>query len=172
MNYRKFLQLVDDSHPMTTDKGHISLICQFAQGSSGDVLELGSHAGISTAAIAMAVNGRRVISVDLCDTVPESQRVSYWHGLGLRNVTPIADTAMRYLSGLPRSRQFGLIFHDAAHGDAVVGEYMLAATLADVLAIHDWEQLSPQHQRSVADLFCVTVTDKDSRGRVLFVGVT
>ena len=172
MTYRQYLQVVDDSHQMTTDRSHIEIVCQFAESSSGDVLELGSHAGISTAAIAMAVRGRRVISVDLCDTVPESIRVAYWHGLGVRNITPIADNAMRYLSGLPRSRQFGLVFHDAAHGDAVIGEYMLAAKVADVLAIHDWEQLSPHHQRSVSDLFYVTVTDRDSRGRVLFVAVT
>jgi predicted O-methyltransferase YrrM len=47
-----------------------------------DILELGSHAGISTAALAIAAPESTVVSVDLCDTVCEDDRLAYWQLLG------------------------------------------------------------------------------------------
>ena len=53
MSWQEFVDGVDDSHQMTTSRCHIRLLAQLA-GEAETVLELGSHAGISTAAMALA----------------------------------------------------------------------------------------------------------------------
>ena len=70
MTWEEFLAAVDDSHRHTTCREHIALICREAA-QCQTILELGSHAGVSAAAIAMAAPGAVVTSVDLCDEVPE-----------------------------------------------------------------------------------------------------
>ena len=68
MNYLEFLANVDDSHPMTTAVMHIEVLCRYAKRATS-ILELGSHAGISAAAMALANPHATIVSVDLCDTV-------------------------------------------------------------------------------------------------------
>ena len=171
MNYAEYLSLVDDSHPMTTSRGHIAEICQACAGSAGSILELGSHAGISAAAIAMAAPRAKVIAVDLCDTVPERNRVAYWFGLRLQNITPVRADAGQYLrDAVAIGLTYDVIFHDARHGESVVGEYVLAASLCATLIIHDFEQLSHESHQRVALLFASFTTSVDKKGRMLFIG--
>jgi predicted O-methyltransferase YrrM len=170
VNWRDYLQSVDDSHQMTTAKSHIAEMCGIVEGKQWSILELGSHAGISAAAIAMAAPSSRVVSVDLSDTVPQSDRVSYWDGLGVA-VAPVTADARAYLSEcVSDGVLWDFIFHDAAHGDAVLNEYLTAASVCKVLAIHDWEQLSPQSQSAVSACFSRSQATTDNRGRTLFVG--
>jgi hypothetical protein len=156
---------------MTTSRGHITEICEACADSSGTILELGSHAGISAAAIAMAAPQASVIAVDLCDTVPELNRVSYWFGLRLQNITPVRAEAGQYLRDAETlGLTYDVIFHDARHGESVVGEYVLAASLCATLIIHDFEQLSHESHQRVALLFDSFTTSVDEKGRVLFIG--
>ena len=171
MTFLEYLMTVDDSHPMTTDRRHIADVCELCEGSTGSILELGSHAGISTAAIAMASPSAKVISVDLCDTVPEEARVEYWAGLGIRNITPSSVSAGMYLAGMSSvGGWFDVIFHDACHGESVLGEYVLASSMCGRLAIHDYEQLSPSSQKRIESFFARIDRSKDAKGRELFRG--
>lgn len=171
MTWEAFLASIDDSHQMTTAKSHIADLCRIVQGKDWRILELGSHAGLSTAALAIAAPQSTVVSVDLCDTVPESHRVAYWETLGLENIQPVQADAGRFL----RDCQLGLepwdfIFHDAVHGEPALPEYLTAAGMCSILAIHDFEQLCPASQRQVYARFEYTATCDDNRGRRLFVG--
>jgi len=171
MNYEEYLSLVDDSHPMTTAPQHIAALCEVVAGKNWEILELGSHAGISTAALAMAAPESNVVSVDLCDTITEAVRVDYWGTLGISNIKPVKGDAWEFLRWCQQksiARDF--IFHDAAHGDRVLHEYTLAASITKVLAIHDWEQLSPASQVAVAQCFCKWTATPDAQGRELFIG--
>jgi predicted O-methyltransferase YrrM len=172
MTWREYLAGVDDSHQMTTSKEHVAILCEMAAGIRGRILELGSHAGISTAALALASPGSTIVSVDLCDTVPESARTEYWSSLGIANVQPVRADAGAFLrSSQLRLDQWSLIFHDAAHGDAVVPEYLTAAGICYSLAIHDWEQLSRDSQSLIGRRFPGQVAyPADSRGRQLWIG--
>ena len=166
MTYREYLAQIDDSHPMTTAVMHIDVLCRAAR-QVDSILELGSHAGISAAAMALANPQATVIAVDLCDTVPESQRVDYWKSLGIESIHPVAASAGDYLKTAPR---FGMIFHDAVHGDAAMDEYKRAVDLCDILAIHDFERLSQGNQALLRGMFASHEATADARGRVLFVG--
>ena len=171
MTWESFLASIDDSHQMTTARGHIADLCRIVQGQDWRILELGSHAGLSTAALAIAAPQSTVVSVDLCDTVPESHRVAYWETVGIDNIQPIQADAGRFL----RECQLGLepwdfIFHDAVHGEAALAEYLTAAGLCSILAIHDFEQLAASSQAQVSSRFRFVSTSDDSRGRRLFVG--
>jgi len=162
----KYLETVDDSHQMTTSKVHLAVLAKEAKGVKS-VLEIGSHVGISAAVMALANPSATVVSVDLCDTVPQDQRVAYWESLGVRNVTPVAASARDYLPTAPR---FGLVFHDAVHGDGAMPEYLRCVDVADVVAIHDFEQLSPDNRSLIEDMFPEHECTPDGRGRYLFVG--
>ena len=83
MNWNNYLESIDDSHQMTTSKNHISMICSIVKDCNGLILEIGSHAGLSTAAIALAANNAKIISIDLSDTIPEDYRINYWKNLGI-----------------------------------------------------------------------------------------
>ena len=173
MTYEEFLAGVDDSHQMTTAREHIAYLCEIVAGQEDwRILELGSHAGISTAALAIAAPASTVVSVDLCDTVCEADRVAYWELLGLENVQAIQADAGRFLRDCPLGLEpWDFVFHDAAHGDAVLPEYLTAAGICEVLAIHDWEQLSEGAQQQVRRRFRTVVeSPRDSRGRQMFVG--
>lgn len=171
MTFRDYLEAIDDSHPMTTDRRHIADVCELCEGSTGSILELGSHAGISTAAIALAAPDANVYSVDLCDTVPESARVEYWAGLNISNIYPAGVSAHLYLSAMASmGGWFDVIFHDAAHGEAVLSEYVLAASMCDRLAIHDYEQLSRESQQRIESFFTRIDKSTDAKGRELFRG--
>ena len=171
MTYDEYLRGVDCSHQMTTAPEHIAALCGVVAGKNWEILELGSHAGISTAALALAAPESNVVSVDLCDTITEAVRVKYWQTLGIANIKPAAGDACEFL----RWCQTGIIywdfiFHDAAHGDGVLREYTLAASMTKVLAIHDWEQLSPASQAAVTQCFSEWTATPDKQGRELFIG--
>lgn len=170
MTYREFLESVDDSHSMTTAKEHIMELCVIAEKLRGGlIVELGSHAGISAAAIALAAPRSVVVSVDLCDIVGERERVEYWERLGIENIIPVEAAAADYIRMMPRPAD--LIFHDADHGDRVALEYAAAAWRCKTLAIHDWEQLSLVSQAAVAGLFKRSWCPRDdARGRRLWIG--
>lgn len=174
MKYREYLDDIDDSHQMTTAREHIAEVCRLASGANR-VLELGSHAGLSTAAIAMAVPTGTVVSVDLSDTVPEAARVRYWDEVGVAgNIQAVTDDAGAFLAASEaRGDHWDVIFHDARHGDGAVDEYLACARIADRVAIHDWDQLSDDARCRVSLAFKVfRLPPPDSRGRQLFLGWT
>jgi predicted O-methyltransferase YrrM len=168
MTWRDYLASVDASHEMTTDPSHIAALCELAEGKRWRILELGSHAGISAAAISLAAPDSEVISVDLCDTIPQAARERAWASLHITNITPVAASAGDYLASTAGG--FDIVFHDAVHGPAAMGEYLLCAKVASVVAIHDFEQLPAAAREEVASLFTSTEETADGKGRVLFVG--
>lgn len=171
MTWQDYIAGIDDSDPMTTAKEHIADLCRIVEGKDWRVLELGSHLGLSTAALAIAAPESTIVSVDLCDTVPEAKRVDYWRLLRLDNVQPVkADAGWFLRESQLHLEPWDCIFHDAVHGEAALPEYLTAAGLCGVLAIHDFEQLSPASQDKVASRFRRVVTSDDAKGRRLFVG--
>jgi len=123
MTYEEYLRGVDCSHQMTTATEHIAALCEVVAGNNWEILELGSHAGISTAALALAAPESNVVSVDLCDTITEAVRVEYWETLGIANIKPVAGDAWEFLRWCQQeSIACDFIFHDAAHGDGVLHE--------------------------------------------------
>lgn len=171
MTYDEYLRGVDCSHQMTTAPEHIAALCEVVAGMNWEIFELGSHAGISTAALALAAPEANVVSVDLCDTITEAVRVEYWATLGIANIKPVAGDAWEFLRWCQqKSIACDFIFHDAAHGDGVLHEYTLAASMTKVLAIHDWEQLSPASQAAVYKRFGKWTATPDGQGRELFIG--
>lgn len=158
---------VDDSHQATTAKEHIGLVCRECEGRTGLIVELGSHFGFSTAAMALAAPAASVISVDLCDEVPQATRESYWDALGIKNIRPLQGRASSWLKV---ASSVDVIFHDAAHGEAVRDEYFAAAALCRTLVIHDFEQLATTTQDEIASLFVERETHVDRLGRMLFIG--
>ena len=87
MTAYEYCRTIDDSHPMTTWKGHIQMLATVAS-KCQTILELGSHRGLSTAAMALAAPTARIVSVDLCDTVWYEERVELWNSIGLRTIDP------------------------------------------------------------------------------------
>lgn len=170
MTYEEWLRTVDDSHQMTTAKSHLAELCGIVAGQSWRILELGSHAGISAAAMALAAPDSVIVAVDLCDTLPQWYREAYWSQLGITNIQPIANDAGTVLSDAKHVERWDFVFHDAAHGESALREYLVAASITNRLAIHDWEQLSPASQSKVAVMFTSWTATTDDRGRQLFVG--
>ena len=167
--WREFVDFLDDSHPMATDRKHIRMLCEAIEGQEWRILELGSHEGRSAAAMAWAAPGSVITSVDLCDTVGEAMRTTYWATLGLTNIEPVAASAADFLSScLPG--QFDFVFHDAVHGPPAFFEYLGFAEITSGLAIHDYEQLPAEMQAALVAKFSTTTTDADDKGRVLFMG--
>ena len=169
IDWRQFVEPLDDSHPMTTDRKHISQLCELVEGKSWRILELGSHAGLSAAAMALAAPLSKLTAVDLCDTVPEEDRISLWKIIGIGNIQPVSGSADGYLDACPAS-EFDLVFHDAVHGTEAFFEYLRCSEIARIVAIHDFEQLPDPMQEAVSGKFSSVSTSADSRGRVLFVG--
>ena len=157
-----YLDAANFSNHMTTSRRHVEMICDLSRGKT--VLEIGSHVGISSTAIALA--GGIVTSVDLCDTISEQDRVAHWtlHGV---TITPWAGAAEAYLENCGK---FDVVFHDARHGECALSEYLACADICSTLVIHDFEQLSPAGQATVVSRTSENVTDADERGRVLFIG--
>lgn len=166
----EFCLTLDDSHPMTTARGHIQAIA-YAARNCKTILELGSHQGFSTAAIALANPQARIVSVDLCDTVPQEQRVEYWKSLGIKNIFPVKNDAGCYIAQCLRAGDtFDCIFHDAVHGDRAADEYIACAEMTKMLAIHDWEQLGTEYQDDIINRFQHWEATSDAKGRFLFLG--
>lgn len=167
--WQEFVDSIDDSHPMTTDRRHIRMLCEAVAGLEWRILELGSHAGLSAAAMALAAPRSTITAVDLCDTVAEAMRAVYWASLGVDNIRPVAASAGDFLTTCARG-QFDFVFHDAVHGPAAFFEYLGCAEIASGLAIHDYEQLPREMQVAIESKFSITKTDADFKGRVLFMG--
>lgn len=166
---QQFCLTMDDSHQMTTAREHIQEIA-CAASHSRTILELGSHQGFSAAAIAIANPQAQVVSVDLCDTIPQEQRVEYWNKLGIKNIFPVNSDAASYLAMCLRKREtFDFIFHDALHGDRAADEYISCSELTQALAIHDWEQLGSNYQEDLKNRFHYWNESSDVRGRFLFL---
>ncbi len=169
-DWREFVESIDDSHPMTTDRRHIRMLCEAVEGKQWRILELGSHRGLSAAAMALASPESAITAVDLSDTVAEAMRSTYWASLGITNISPVTVDAASYLSQC-HPGQFDLVFHDAVHGPAAFLEYLGCVEItSSILAIHDFEQLDDAMQAAVAAKFSTTGIDTDSKGRALFVG--
>ena len=169
MTWQDFVASVDCSHQMTTDPRHLAALCEIVEGRQYRILEFGSHAGISTSAMALASPQSTIFAVDLCDTVPEAYRVAYWQSLGITNIVPVAVATGLHLAKC-QPREFDVVFHDAVHGTAAFPEYVRCAEIAAVVAIHDFEQLPDNMQEAVAAKFRRSTQDADAKGRVLFVG--
>ena len=170
MTAYEYCRTIDDSHPMTTWKGHIQMLATVAS-KCQTILELGSHRGLSTAAMALAAPTARIVSVDLCDTVSQEERVEYWKSIGVKNIYPVKDDAAAYLARCLRSgEKFDLVFHDAVHGDGAADEYIACAQIAKTLAIHDWEQLGGEYQDDLINRFRHWEATADAKGRHLFIG--
>lgn len=168
MNWIDYVNNIDDSHQMTTDKNHIKKLCDLVNGHSYKILELGSHAGISTAGLALSSPESSIDSVDLCDTIPERSRVEYWNSLGINNITPFACSAQAFLDH--NTKHYDFIFHDAMHGSRAVGEYLSCIKICDILAIHDFEQLQQQEMHYIIHHFKYHLLDSDLKNRILFIG--
>lgn len=168
MNWIDYVDNIDDSHQMTTDKNHIKKLCDLVHGHSYNILELGSHAGISTAGLALASPESSIDSVDLCDTIPERCRVEYWSSLGIKNITPFACSAQQFLDH--NTKHYDFIFHDAMHGSRAMHEYLVCANISDILAIHDFEQLAQNEMDYIINHFKYHILDSDFKNRILFIG--
>lgn len=140
----------DFSHPATTAKEHVLDLYKAAiESESQKILELGSHKGISTVALALAAKHNKgfVCSVDLCDEITTEERIAYWQGFDVdlvRHIFPYKEYAAKYLQD-ENTPKFNMIFHDAAHSDKVLPEYYTCwqKTLR-VFAMHDFDQISNQ----------------------------
>jgi predicted O-methyltransferase YrrM len=156
---------------MTTAPKHIAELCEIVAGKDWRILELGSHAGLSTAALAIAAPESTIVSVELCDTIPQETREEYWRLLGIENIQPVQDDAARFLwESMHHLEAWDLIFHDAVHGESALNEYLTAAAMTDILAIHDFEQLGSTSRREVRSRFYFYSESADEKGRTLFVG--
>ena len=171
MTWNEYVASVEDSHPMTTARQHIAELCEIVAGKDWRILELGSHAGISAAALAIAAPESTIVSVDLCDTMTQETREEYWRLLGVENIQPVQDDAKRFLwESVLHLEAWDFIFHDAVHGEAALNEYLTAAAICDILAIHDFEQLGSTSRAEVRSRFYFYSESTDDRGRTLFVG--
>lgn len=168
MNWLDFVNNIDDSHQMTTDKNHIKKLCELVYSFNYKILELGSHAGISTAALALASPTSTIDSVDLCDTIPEYVRVDYWKSLDINNIKPFSCSADMFLQN--NTNYYDFIFHDAVHGYRAMNEYITCSNKCDILAIHDFEQLSNSDQQIIVSQFKYHILDTDHKNRMLFIG--
>lgn len=142
MNLEQYLASTDWSDPYTTDRGAVLAICEAAiQVSPATILELGSHRGLSAAALAIACPWATVTAVDLADEVTPAVRVAHYDLVGAA-VVDVRSTSGDYLL---TCELFDVIFHDSIHGPAAVPEYALAwQKCRKLLAIHDFEQVDGQ----------------------------
>jgi predicted O-methyltransferase YrrM len=169
LNWKQYLNDVDDSHTMTTDKKHIAMLCDIVENKEYSILELGSYLGISTAALALASPKSSIIAVDLCDHIPNSYRINYWDNLGIKNIKAVQQYAQAFL--INTNSNFDFIFHDAVHGNRAINEYLLCSEKTKILAIHDFEHLSVEYQNKISGLFSNTIIDTDTKNRQLFIGL-
>ena len=162
-----YVENIDDSHPMTTAKKHIKMICDVISDKAIDMVEFGSYYGYSTAAFALASPMSNIISVDLSDHISEQNRVNLWNSLNIKNIIPYTTSTQRFLQD--NKKHYDVIFHDAAHGKAALGEYFECAKITNCLIIHDFEQLDTISQNSIKNLFSNIIEDYDNKGRCLLI---
>jgi predicted O-methyltransferase YrrM len=144
-----FADQLNYSDPLsyTTDKEHIfQLALKAREIDAQNILEIGSCFGISTAVIAYACPNAKIYSVDLCIDVLQSYRDSFWQYLKLTNIIAIQDSAANYLISCKKTNKtFDFVFLDAAHGDQVIPEYLIAYGIVNkggYFTCHDWDQIT------------------------------
>ena len=170
MLWSDYVDNIDNSHPMTTDRKHIKMICELIYDKSISMVEFGSYYGYSTAAFALSSPSSQIISIDLSlpGHISEQQRVSMWNTLDIKNIIPHTMSTSQFLER--NEKYYDVIFHDAIHGPQAHIEYMECIKITDCLIIHDFEQLHTIQQQEIKQYFSNTIEDYDSKGRCLFVG--
>jgi predicted O-methyltransferase YrrM len=170
----EYLSSIDESDVNTTAAVHIAVLSQCAA-KCQSIVELGTHQGIATAALALAAPSATIIAVDWGGDETIQARKEFWSGLGIQPdfVQQVQAEVGGFLRGVVSSgARFGMVFHDATHGDAVIEEYMDCAKVAGIVAIHDFELLSPGNRERVEAVLSTLHESADARGRVLFVGAS
>lgn len=172
MTLEEYLSAIDESDVNTTAAVHIAVLAQYAA-KRKSIVELGTHQGIATAAIALAAPEAQVVAVDWGGAETIQARKEFWSrfGIGADFISQIQAEVGGFLRGAVDSgARFDMVFHDACHGDDVIEEYMDCAKVADIVAIHDFELLSPHNRERVESVLSPLHESSDARGRVLFVG--
>lgn len=172
MTLEQYLSSIDESDVNTTASVHIAVLSQYAA-KCKSIIELGTHQGIATAAIALAAPEADVIAVDWGGAETIQARKEFWSRFGIQAdfIQQIQAEVGWFLRGAVDSgARFDMVFHDATHGDAVIEEYMDCAKVAGIVAIHDFELLSPHNRERVEAVLSTLHESADARGRVLFVG--
>lgn len=167
-NWIEYIDSIDDSHQMTTDKNHIKYLCEIIVNKSYNVLELGSYLGISTAGLALSSPESKIYSVDLSDHIPEQYRKMYWDSLGIKNISAFSCSSSEFL--MKNDKHYDFIFHDTIHGSQAMNEYLHCVHICDILAIHDFEQISDCEQQKIITNFNSHIINLDKKNRALFIG--
>jgi protein-L-isoaspartate O-methyltransferase len=136
----EYIAATDWSDLYSTAPGAVRAICMAAASvSPATILELGSHRGLSAAALSLACPWATVTAVDLGDEVPPEVRTAHYDSVGV----PVVDVQCSSAEYLARCGEFDVIFHDSIHGEAAIDEYRAAwAKTRKILAIHDWDQVN------------------------------
>lgn len=165
MTLDEYIAATDWSDLYATDPGAVSAICREARAENpATILELGSHRGLSAAALSLACPAASVVAVDLADEVPPSVRIEHYRRVGV----PVADVQASSAEYLAGCEEFDVIFHDSIHGEAAVPEYLAAwAKARKMLAIHDWEQVKSEIDFSPAP--SGKLMHIDGRGRITLI---
>lgn len=172
MTLEEYLSSIDESDPNTTAAIHIAEICRHAK-ECLSIVELGTHQGISTAAIALAAPAAEIFAVDWANEEVAKARESFWVSVGVPagTIRQIQGEVGAFLRSCVRScGRCDLMFHDATHGDTVIEEYLDCAAISEIVAIHDFELLNASNRGRVEEALSVVHESADDRGRVLFVG--
>lgn len=162
MNIHDYLLATDWSDLYATDPTAVWAICKAAQMvEASTIVELGSHRGLSAAALALACPGATVTAIDLGDEVPREVRLAHYAATGVT----VADVQMSSADFLRDCEPADVIFHDSIHGPSAVPEYLAAwDKCRKVLAIHDWEQIDGGAFEAAVKPSKV-MTHTDARGR-------
>ena len=174
MTLEEYLSSIDESDVNTTAAVHIAVLSQYAS-TCKSIVELGTHQGIATAAIALAAPDAEVIAVDWGGAETVQARDEFWCGIGIPKnfIMQVQGEVGDFLGrAIASAVRFDMVFHDATHGDAVIEEYMDCAKVAGIVAIHDFELLSPHSRERVEAVLSTLHESADARGRVLFVGAS
>jgi predicted O-methyltransferase YrrM len=174
MTLEEYLSSIDESDVNTTAAVHIAVLAKYAAGCRS-IVELGTHQGIATAALALAAPTAEITAVDWFGGEWVQRREDFWSRAGvptglIRQIQ--AEVGLFVREAATAGRRSDMAFHDATHGDAVIEEYMDCAKIADIVAIHDFELLSPHNRARVESVLSASHESADSRGRVLFVGTS
>jgi predicted O-methyltransferase YrrM len=140
MTLDEYIATIDWSDLYSTDPMAVRAICMAAASvSPATILELGSHRGLSAAALSLACPSATVTAVDLGDEVPPEVRIAHYGSVGV----PVVDVRASSADYLAACGEFDVIFHDSIHGESAIEEYRAAwAKTRKILAIHDWEQVN------------------------------
>jgi predicted O-methyltransferase YrrM len=174
MTLEEYLSTIDESDPNTTAAIHIAEVAKYAAPCKS-IVELGTYQGVSTAAIALAAPNAAIHAIDWGPEAVVEHRKTFWGSLGIKPnaITQIRDDVRNFLlAAVGHGIKVDMIFHDASHGDAVLGEYMTCAKVASIVAIHDFELLSAQSRARVLGVLSPLHESADERGRALFVGAS